>query len=1468
MLALENVLRRGQEEAEKFFPKGSNILLPDDVDSGPISFEPREQEPKKQIFEPADALGKYPRVEPGSIDFESTGPIDIGREPGIYAEPELEDESWIGKTWKNMLKSVRDEKAESVKSANAVAMAESLGISPSQAYDNLNALSKEVGLRGQPTFQELIEGMAIGGVTAGLLANPIATVIGVGTFMSLAELENALISLHPEIDYEPLAGREPQELLPEDTSQSFKDLVWTADMAWKVILAGGIGKTVTPALHKGLQSLYAKYMRDVSAKYNLPKEVYISPEKIREFHGRGREEVISESESNVLKGLGLTREQYVTALKQGIDIRISSEKIITAVDKPWLKSIKEALGIRPYRMKFTKEAGPITIKTHMERLAPPLRGTPKARPVKPAETKPEFTFTSKKGHQYEKIGDTWYGSKGREITNKFVITAAEKGKVGVGTIDEVVDRAIEVLPDVQVDKVMQGLVETEVIEKPAKVVKPKDRLKIKPTVKEPKAVEPPEPITEVDSQTGHPEPVAISSAFRELDPARTEQLLKAYPPLARMTDPYAILARLNTEVNSWLDGNDKIDIAQIRKLASGIAVTAMEQGAGKTGIAEAFKDMTLEQVVEFSELASEFARWVETELDRLKIERTVKGPVVAADKILEVAEPTIKDEKVDWFGEGTKLYSGLAPIQELFDRFTTPKKTKTKLSEKPPDPFPAVREEAREIVFKLIAGLNLASYGTNKFVNSIEQRLTDKQQDTMVFVLEKTDVPKEFNRPDLQKVINKDKKHLEEVSKDIKEWFDLGWKKIKTHIPDLTVKQIEDYVTHLWDIPRHKKAEATAWFSTQNQFLERRFIPTYAEGIKRGYKPKTLNISEIIKVHDTVSNRAIENTKYIESLLAMERDGISLIQRGSEAPLDWIEVDYPALTRRIPLKKKEAKKKGEFVKEVKVRVHPDLVRPLKAIFEERFDHPVISAYEAINGIMKKSMLSLQLFHHGALFEVGVAAMGLLKTANIYFNPVKIYKALVRGEFDVFAKEAIAKDSIESGMQYGATADIPISRIQGYLNDLARVSSDTPMANRVTSFLRDFNSVWDKALWTYLHDTIKLYAYESFVGRLNPKMDAEMTRKSKREIAQFINDTAGGQNWNTLMMTPKEVQMLTWSLLSADWTVSTTRQALSPTGIGKVYDETKGLRKKMGWRFWARAGLYFGVGMNLLNVLLRNKDMEENPQYYEDKDYSFFDKTMFGNTVGKRTYLFNGRYEDGTERYIRWGKQFRDFFELFVNPLKKIGGKVAPVPQLISEISTGHTLSGFKNDDIYGTEGLEKAKGIIKTIAKSPLPISIIRYMREDMEFKPLDMVMQSTKGMSRYSSMEYFKKAIIDGDEELLRDTYVGTLRNNLPAYTLFTSALSWAEAEATAAVAEDVKKIDDAKTGLSLADSISDRKRYGKILSRLEKEKADKKIGLKLFKSAVVRSRVYRELESGRGAPMLPSTRSRNRIEEAISFD
>ena len=926
-------------------------------------------------------------------------------------------------------------------------------------------------------------------------------------------------------------------------------------------------------------------------------------------------------------------------------------------------------------------------------------------------------------------------------------------------------------------------------------------------------------------------------------------------------------------------------------------------------------------------------------------------------------------------------------------------------------------EEAKKQVHAMIRNrrqnLNLATYETNLFINDIEKQTTKEQREVLPFIIEKTDIPKSLGRHDLEKIYKENKKDLSLIATQIKKHFDDSWQKMKENIPDMSAEQIEDYVTHIWDLNKKQKRIVTNWFITQNRFLKKRYIKTLKEGIEDlGLTPKTLDVGEIIRIHDSVVNRTIENKKFVKELKKLKFEGVSLIERADKAPKDWVYFDHPALKQGlvIPGKLKVGEKvspelsnlladmgvaigrrispvafgktvkktgeykageppeirfqrfmsnrtiaheighhldnvlklgknflndykselyeinreriekfKGEkgkyneayarsaeeqiaeffatlftdaskayklapnatadvlnrlkqdgtlsklidfdFEKQAKnlveeqlntmvklpVKVHPDLEKPLKVIFDSRIEHPAIQAYEVVNGVLKKTNLSLSLFHHGALGETGIATTGLRKTLNIYFNPVKIYKAMLQNKFDVFEKEPIARRWIKAGLQVGATADIPVNMIQDKLNNLARKTKNIPLINKTTKFISTFNETWDKALWNYLHDTLKLYACESLGTKIDPLKDIT---KQEQEIAQFVNDAFGGQNWDTLMVSPKTLQVMSWSLLSPDWTTSTVRQALAPTGIGRVYKETSGLRRKSGIYFWIKAGLYFGLGINMLNYAFRMYDEKKHPEYYEGMGKrTFLDRTMAGNAIGNKTRLFVGRYKDGSERYLRWGKQFRELPELFFDDtgfcpisatLKKVGGKLAPIVQLTSKIFTGTSPSGFKDDDIYGKRGWDYAYGIGKVLIKSPFPFATRALFQEGKEFHITDIAMPSSKGMTRWKAIDLFKHAIIKKDERFLKEVYQYTLMNNLPAYTLFSTALTILKAENTKEFNEGIKTIEEAEKALDKISNPKDLLRAQNRLNRITKENIDRKIGIDLLDAAIIDMEKY----------------------------
>jgi hypothetical protein len=455
---------------------------------------------------------------------------------------------------------------------------------------------------------------------------------------------------------------------------------------------------------------------------------------------------------------------------------------------------------------------------------------------------------------------------------------------------------------------------------------------------------------------------------------------------------------------------------------------------------------------------------------------------------------------------------------------------------------------------------------------------------------------------------------------------------------------------------------------------------------------------------------------------------------------------------------------------------------LKVVLSNRIETGrVMSAYEAINGVLKMTQLSLSLFHHLALSETAMPLVSYRDVPKMLGIVLKTpWKGFIKMESDVWQKQEIARDFLEHNGQLGVSADIPVKLITDYLKSLEVKTKGLPIAGKASELLSGFYDRWNYALWDYLHDHFKLYAYESLVSRYK----GSEINIYKSEMAQLVNDTFGGQNWDTLMISPKTKQVLTWFLLSPDWTISTARQALAPTGIGSSTKTPEGrkMRAKYGRRFWLKAMLYYGFLMNMLNSLNRKKDMEDNPQYYPDQDeYGFWDYTMFGNTIGQQTRLFTGRYDDGSESYLRWGKQFREFPELFFDEtgfnfpqaaFKRLGAKVAPLFQTISQIFTGKSPSGFENYDLKGKRKLDWVVGVGKTLLHTPLPFSTKAALRKDKEWNPTNLFAPSSKGMSKRRASDLMEIAIGKGDDEYLRQVLIGCYRNNLDGYVVFKNTL------------------------------------------------------------------------------------------------
>ena len=123
--------------------------------------------------------------------------------------------------------------------------------------------------------------------------------------------------------------------------------------------------------------------------------------------------------------------------------------------------------------------------------------------------------------------------------------------------------------------------------------------------------------------------------------------------------------------------------------------------------------------------------------------------------------------------------------------------------------------------------------------------------------------------------------------------------------------------------------------------------------------------------------------------------------------------------------------------------------------------------------------------------------------------------------------------------------------------------------------------------------------------------------------------------------------------------------------------------------------------------------------------------------------------------------------------------------------------------------------------------------------------MPVSKGMTRGGAINYFKEVIQSstGKEEMqegVKEIYFHALRNNLPAGTLFSSALNIVKSEQSKDLNKNIKSIKQATDELIKATTITDIERLQNLLARLYREQMDKQIGMHMLTQVNAELEVY----------------------------
>ena len=419
----------------------------------------------------------------------------------------------------------------------------------------------------------------------------------------------------------------------------------------------------------------------------------------------------------------------------------------------------------------------------------------------------------------------------------------------------------------------------------------------------------------------------------------------------------------------------------------------------------------------------------------------------------------------------------------------------------------------------------------------------------------------------------------------------------------------------------------------------------------------------------------------------------------------------------------------------------------------------------------------------------------------------------------------------------------------------------------TQMVSMLNKGMDVALWDFLHDGLKLATYRMRADRTKERAKKygwtdEQLSKALDEDGQFVNDMFGGQHWDIVGASQRTIRIAGRCLLSPDWNKSTTSHFLAITGFGSVWNEAtfenfkeyykhlwaaaigKGELTPEDWGRFSRqksALLCYGIGFmvfyeafaNGVNAAFRALDEEKerkkaeeirktNPSYKSMYELAYpdgmkwYDYLMRGNSLGQQSKIFMGRYADGTEMYIRHGKQFREVPEYLFNHkgelefpgpmVQRMIGKANPMVRMtlddinyLSDFQASHADQEIQRK--YG-----KTIGLLYKDALYWAPFLIPS--QENKEFKAVDFFFPSSKGFSPWKAQSYFKDFILSGDMEGVVMTYQSCQRNGIDAEAQIKAAIGSVKALESSEMNDGVTSLQEASKRFDAAKSITEKKK------------------------------------------------------------
>jgi len=521
---------------------------------------------------------------------------------------------------------------------------------------------------------------------------------------------------------------------------------------------------------------------------------------------------------------------------------------------------------------------------------------------------------------------------------------------------------------------------------------------------------------------------------------------------------------------------------------------------------------------------------------------------------------------------------------------------------------------------------------------------------------------------------------------------------------------LANYIPHYWDIKPKQTSEflevliGGGGAGTAFSRGKKRTLPTYEAGIALGFKPKTLDVAEIIKMYaDSVAKtKALKSTvRRLESKMMSKVLGFPLIIKD-----EFRFMGDDKVTRVMKNKKAtERRDKDGYTRydHFLLRdyyVHPEAKLIFDHIFYTNKDGGIKKFFFGLNYILKRNQVALSLFH------ATVLGQNYFLTGASY-NPFKVKKLLhqLRNGDD----GGMIDFAIASGLGINGTEDMLAQDDVFYagMNDLSKAVSKMGAgkladklgipylgkANAIDGYVA-MNKAMDKFMWDTIMTGGKLVAFVDKFGKLRADTandhlsDIELGRK----IAKFLNDAQGGQDWLALALgienkmlrdlalkvtSPNLRKWMQIILFAPDWTLSnirvqgkaatqSARAVLNRTGnifgIEALKNiETDRVSRKLYNSYQIRSIMWYAVVGTALQCMWG----EECRPVWENEDPA--------------------RVDRGNGETMMFFKQFTEYFHWFTNPFGSFLSKMGNYPKWAMETVMRENYINTRNFEIFGED---------------------------------------------------------------------------------------------------------------------------------------------------------------------------------------